>query len=143
MIFWNKFPPKKNLSTQKQQKMNIIIESFILELVWTPNFSLNWQLWLFGWNLPKKSISGLKQESEHRHWIMHIRVNLGTDFSLKWTILTFWTKFAQKGYFQSKTEKGNITIKLCWLFGSNLPKNGIISRKWKYWTPPLILEYSN
>ena len=29
----------------------------------------------------------------------------GTKFQLKLTILTFWTKFVQKGYLQSKTEK--------------------------------------
>ena len=32
-IFWNKFAQKKNPSGQKQQKMNITIESFIVELV--------------------------------------------------------------------------------------------------------------
>ena len=34
----------------------------------------------------------------------------GARFWLKLTILTFWTKFAQKGHFWSKTEKVNITI---------------------------------
>ena len=37
----------------------------------------------------------------------------GTKFKLKLTILIFWTKFAQKGYFQSKTEKVNVTIEFC------------------------------
>ena len=31
-------------------------------------------------------------------------------FSLKLTILRFWTKFAQEGYFRSKTEKVNTAI---------------------------------
>ena len=30
---------------------------------------------------------------------------LDTNFQLKMTVLIFWTKFAQKGYFWSKTEK--------------------------------------
>ena len=29
----------------------------------------------------------------------------GIKFQLNFTILIFWTKFAQKGYFRSKTEK--------------------------------------
>ena len=36
---------------------------------------------------------------------MHIRINRGTKFQLKLTILIFWTKFRQKGYFRSNTEK--------------------------------------
>ena len=40
-ISWNKFAPKKNPSGQKQQKINVTIESFILELVSAPNFRLN------------------------------------------------------------------------------------------------------
>ena len=41
----------------------------------------------------------------------------GTKFQLKLTILIFRTIFAQKGYFQSKTEKVNTTME-----------------KWKKWT---------
>ena len=33
LIFWKKVVPKKNPSGQKEQKMNITIKSFILELV--------------------------------------------------------------------------------------------------------------
>ena len=46
---------------------------------------------------------------------MHIRINLHTKFQLKLIILIFWTKFTQKEYFQSNTEKVNITIEL-WIF---------------------------
>ena len=35
---------------------------------------------------------------------MHIEINLGTKIQLKLTNLIFVTKFAQRGYFQSKTE---------------------------------------
>ena len=34
----------------------------------------------------------------------------GTKFQLELKILTFWTKFAQKGYFWSQTKEVNITI---------------------------------
>ena len=42
--------------------------------------------------------------------ILHIRIRLATKCRLKLIILIFWTKFAQKGYFQLKKEKVNITI---------------------------------
>ena len=74
-------------------------------------------------------------------------------FQFKPTILIFWTKFAQKGYFQSKSEKMNTTIELCkfksvyiphfslnWqfqIFGPNMPKKLFPVEKWKsehhYW----------
>ena len=44
----------------------------------------------------------------HRHWILHIRVRLGTKFQFKLTTSNFWNKFAQKGYFWLKTEKVSI-----------------------------------
>ena len=40
---------------------------------------------------------------------------LGAKFQPKLTILTFSSKFAQKWYFQSKTEKVNIAIEF-WIF---------------------------
>ena len=49
-------------------------------------------------------------KSENRHWIVHVRIRLGTKFRLKLIIFIFLIKFAQKGYFWSKTEKVNITI---------------------------------
>ena len=36
---------------------------------------------------------------------MHIRISLGTKFLLKMTILSFWTKFAQKKVFPVKNGK--------------------------------------
>ena len=35
---------------------------------------------------------------------MHSWISLGTKFQPKLTILIFWSKFARKGYFRSKTE---------------------------------------
>ena len=44
---------------------------------------------------------------------MRIRITLGTEFQFKLTISIFWTNFAEKESFQSKTDKLNITIKFC------------------------------
>ena len=65
--------------------------------------------------MPKKSTSSQKQKSEQHHWILHIRIWLATKFQLKVTILIFWTKFAKKGYFWSKTRKAN-SIFFHWIF---------------------------
>ena len=51
--------------------------------------------------------------SELKKWILYIRISLIIIFQLKLTILIFWTKYAQKGCFQQKTEKMNITIEFC------------------------------
>ena len=47
-----------------------------------------------------------KRKSEYQ-------ISLDTKCQLKLTILSFWSKFAQKEYFRSKTEKVNNTIKFC------------------------------
>ena len=47
-------------------------------------------------------------KNEHHHWIVHIRISLGTTFQLKLAIESFWTKFTQKGCFPSKTVKTTI-----------------------------------
>ena len=66
-----------------------------------------------------------------------LELALGTKFQNKLTILIFQTKFAQKEYFQSKTEKVNIAIELCifeltpLIFEPNLLKNGISNLKQK------------
>ena len=39
--------------------------------------------------------------------VLHIRIILGTEFQFKQKILLFWTKFSQKWYLKSKTEKMN------------------------------------
>ena len=45
----------------------------------------------------------------------HIRISIGSKFQLQQTILIFWNKFAQKGYFWSKIEKVNIIINSAFL----------------------------
>ena len=54
---------------------------------------------------PKRVFPIKNRKSEHHDWILHVRIILRTKFQLKQTILIFRTKFAQKGYFHSKTKK--------------------------------------
>ena len=87
-----------------------------------------------------------------RHQIQHIPINLGTKFHLNLTILPFWIKFVQKGYFWSKRENLNITTEFSmfelasapsfilnrqfWIFGQNLPTKRISRSKQDKWTLP-------
>ena len=57
------------------------------------------------------------ETSEQCHWILHIRIPVGTRLHLKLIILTFLTKLAQKG--------------------------GVFDRKQKKWIPPLYSVHSN
>ena len=96
-------------------------------------------------------------KSKHHHWILHIWISLGTKFHLKLGILIFGTKFAQKGYFWSKTEKVNTTIEFyifekgtrfqlkltIWILGPNLPKKGVSVGKRKKWTLLFKSTYLN
>ena len=47
---------------------------------------------------------------EYHYLLQHIEINLGTKFQLKQPTIISSTKFAQIGYFPSKTEKMSITI---------------------------------
>ena len=58
----------------------------------------------------KKKFPGINRKSEHHHWILLIQISLDTKFQLKLTVLIFLTKFAQKGYFPSKTEKSHLYV---------------------------------
>ena len=53
------------------------------------------------------------EKNEHRYWILHIRISLGTKFQLKLTIFIFWTKFSQKEHSCSEQKKMNFTIEFC------------------------------
>ena len=57
---------------------------------------------IFEQNLQKSS----NIESEPHQKLLHIQISLGTKFRLNLTLLIFWTKLTQKGYFRSK-ERGN------------------------------------
>ena len=98
---------KKGFSNLKQKKWALHIFYIILDIhiSLVLNFSSNWQFWLFGPNLPKMVFPVENRKSEHHHGILHIWISLGTKFQLKLIILSFWTKFTQKRYFQLKTEQ--------------------------------------
>ena len=52
------------------------------------------------------------KKSEHHYSILQIWMSLSIEFHLELTILIFWSKFVQKAYFRSKTEKLNISVEL-------------------------------
>ena len=93
----------------------IALKGFSRSKKYLRNFSLNRQFWCCGTNLPKKGTSSQRQKNnEHHHWILHIRISVGT--SLSWQF---------------------------WFFWSNLVKKGISRRKRKKWAPQLNSTYSN
>ena len=52
-------------------------------------------------------------KSEHRHWILRIRISPDTKFQNKLTILIILTRFTQRGNLRSKLKKVNITTEFC------------------------------
>ena len=92
--------------------MNTTTEFCIFELIYVPNFSLNWQVWFFGPYLPKKSVSGLKQNSATEFCLFELVYV--PNFSLNWQF---------------------------WFFGQSLPKRGNSSQKWKKWNHHWILHF--
>ena len=104
LICWTKFSQKECFRS-KTEKVNTTNEFFIFELFLVISFSLNMTFFYF--------FNQICSNSEHHRWILDFRNSLDTKFQLKLTILIFWTKFAKKGYFQSKAEKLNITIEFC------------------------------
>ena len=107
-IFWTKFAKKSSYFQSKTDKIDTIIDYCIFELVFVTNFTLNKQFWIFGPNLPKKDMVK-NRKTDYHHWIPLFQISLGTKFQLKLTILIFLTRFTQKGFFWSKTEKVNTT----------------------------------
>ena len=57
----------------------------------------------------KKIFLEEKRKSEEPPGRLHVPISLGTKYQLIQTILIFWTKFAHKGFWGSKTQKVNIT----------------------------------
>ena len=110
LIFWLDLP-EKGFFGLKKKKLTPHIFYIILhiQISLVRNFSSNWQFWFFGPNLHKNIFLVKNWKSEHHHWIPHIQISLGTKFQLKLTILIFLTRFTQKGFFWSKTEKVNTT----------------------------------
>ena len=100
--------------------MNRAIKFCVFELVKVSNFSLNGNFWLVQPNLLKNGNSHKKQknwtlkpELDSCHWILHILISSGTKFHNKPTFLIFLTKFTQKWYLLSKSEKVNLTTEFC------------------------------
>ena len=115
MIFWTKFAQKWYFWS-KTEKVNIIL----------PDFSLKWQVFIFWTQFSQKGYSQSKIEKlvPWLIWICWIQWWYTIKFSifklvkvpyftLNWQFLTFWTKLAHKGYFQSKTDKVNTIIEFC------------------------------
>ena len=116
--FFNQICPKKFFwsKTEKVWTPHIFYIIVHIQISLVQNFSLNRQFWFFRPNLPKKVFPVESRKGRHHHGILHIWISLGTRFQLKLTILSFWTTFAQKRYFQSKTEqavKGLQVFALC------------------------------
>ena len=144
--------PKKDIFLPPKENENIIIEFCIFELIYVPSYSLNWQFWVFGYNLRKNDIFSRKQKkwteplnSEYSNYVGMIIPNSTFNFQPKLTILNFGIKFAQKWYFRLKTKNVSITINFCiyeillmvnlslnwqlWFFGPDIPKKDISGRK--------------
>ena len=57
----------------------------------------------FGQNLPVEN-----GKSEQHHWILHIRISLGTKFQIKPTIFIFWIEFTPIMVFPVENKKGEL-----------------------------------
>ena len=73
------------------------------------------------------------RKTEAHHWIPHIRISPDTKYQPKLTILIFWTRFAQKGFFWSKTKKVNITMEFC-IFELFWVPNFSLNSQLSFWT---------
>ena len=133
--------------------MNTISELCIFKSVYIPNFSLSWQFWFSGPNLPKKSISRERSKKVNDINLAYLKF-LGAKLQLQ------KENFPQKGIRSQKQKKWtkeytefcifklvlvpnfNLNWQFC-LSGPNLPKKGISSLNQKKWTQPLNSAYSN
>ena len=135
--FWDQICPKRGIFSLKLRKWAVPLKPLYLDY---SRYKITAQTENFGFlnQICSKGVFPFKNgKSEHHYWILHIGI-----FQLKVTILVFWIKFTQKGYFWSATEKVNITIEFWileyfslswqfWFFESNLRKRGISSLKLK------------
>ena len=110
--------------------MKITIEFYMFKLVLVLNFSFNKQFWFFGGNFPKRILLVKNRKNEHNHSILHFWISLGIKVHFEQLVLTFWTKFDQKGYIESKKKEVNITIEFR-IFGLVSVTNFRI--KWQFW----------
>ena len=107
--FGPNLPKKGSYFQSKTDKIDTTIKFYIFELalyqisLWTNNFEF------LDRTCSRKILMVKTSKSEHHHWIPLIQISFGTKFQLKLTILIFLTRFVQKGFFWSKTEKVNAT----------------------------------
>ena len=162
-MYWTKFA-KKECFPSRKRTVNTAIKFYILELVLGRNSRLNWHNWVFGPNLPKKSVSGLKQKK----WKPPLNFAYSNyelvqvpNFSPNWQFWCFGLNLPTKGKKQKKQKKRtkkwiffilkiliSLGIKLnlnwqFWSFRPNLPKNDVCHLKLKKWILPLNFAYSN
>ena len=119
--------PKNGIWVNKRKSTSITMEFCIFELVLAPNLNLNWQLWVFGTNLPKKVILGQKKKKEKKKRKNKKPWALPLTFCIFELVLV--AKFSLSYY-------------LCF-FQPNLPRISILNHKQKRWTLPLSYKYSN
>ena len=86
------FVYQKECFQYKTEKVNSTIEFCIFELAWVPNFNLNSFL---NQLCPKEVILVKSGNSEHHHWILHVRISLGTKLLIKLTTLVWFCFFPQ------------------------------------------------
>ena len=111
--------------------MKVTIEFYMFKLILVLNFSFNKQFWFFGGNFPKRILVVKNRKNEHNHSILHIWISLGIKVDFEQLVLTFWTKFDQKGYIElKKKEEVNITIEFR-IFGLVSLTNFRIN--WQFW----------
>ena len=156
MQFFGPNLPKKGSYFQfKTDKIGTTIKFCIFELVFVLNLTLN-NFWFLDKICTKKIFMVKKRKSEHHHWILHIQFSLGTKFQ---------PNLAKKDFSGLKQKKETLhifymilhtQISLVWnfssnwqffffflIFGPNLPKKSIFSRKQKKWTSPWNSAYLN
>ena len=137
--FWTKFVQGGYLWS-KTEEVNIIIEFRIFKLFLVPNLSINWQFWFFSIRFAQKKFFWFKTEkSGHHHWILYSQVS--AKYQLKLTILSFWTKFTQKGYFQLKTEQA-VQVLRAFAFCVVKVNSIVVSEHFEDLKNPIILNIS-
>ena len=123
MVFFEKTCKKR----YKTEWVKIIIEIYIFEIALI--FKLKLTILDF-WTkfIQKGYFRSKKEKNENYHWILHIWINLSTEFLLKLTI----------GYFWSKREKLNTTMDFC-IFELFLSPN--FSTNWQFWVFHWVFRY--
>ena len=82
MIFWTKFAQKRCFPSGTE-KVNTTMEFCIFELVYVPNFSLNWQFWFFRPNLPKKCVCEPNFSFQWQFWFSFDQICPKTVFPVE------------------------------------------------------------